>query len=676
MALATGLGLTTDNDEQQQQQLPGQGAAPGAPAENSLAPTLQPSLDPNAQSPYQPLSMPTVEAGPTVASALPPEQEPQHLGAASTAGQFAYMADKLLRGAAQGFDLAQRQKAAQAQKKVTALRSLYDDSAKQYRDLVQAGVDPNSDQFKAAHNRMMASWQAMMDTVGSQLPQQQMDKNGKPKKDSRPLLQRMFQAENPTDALQAWYQVSQQLGPPVLHETAPMLTDAYRAKVQQRARTAGTTAQTAELTAQNQAELQQLLAKPNPTQDDQDRIMLLKYGIGKSTNLPQTMVWRPLTGSKPFLGQDGQYFQTMTNAVGQTQNRALPAGYVPPPDVLKGLARNREENGVWYTYNVDQQGNEIPGTAKPISAAVAAGPTNTTSQIVKLVTQPDGSQVPMVVQQTSTRTHGAAPGAPGAPAGTVAPQSGQTGQPGTTALEGQPQQQSLAASAPASHSPAHTSAAPHGAGVISQGAPVGGRLPQQEVQSLHAMEDTLPVLDRTMKMLEPAKDEGSLLDAINQRIQYGGYKAGFNMGALQTAINQYAAFVRVAGASPWSKVGRGKYIYEQIVEHLPDPSKDTPSLMYQKLADLKQIFNTEMGAVKGRMAAMNPGAAGQQSQGQGQGQGQGQSTPQAATTPTPAPAPTAQTHQFNITLWKQANPHGNAAAAEAAARKRGFEVVR
>ena len=45
-----------------------------------------------------------------------------------------------------------------------------------------------------------------------------------------------------------------------------------------------------------------------------------------------------------------------------------------------------------------------------------------------------------------------------------------------------------------------------------------------------------------------------------------------------------AAALQVMGAGPWQTLGRGKYMYETIVQHLPDP-KDTPTLLYDKAGD-------------------------------------------------------------------------------------------
>lgn len=628
----------------------GTGSAPsgGTPA------TYQPGYDPNNPTPYQALPLPQTTQ--PIPNPLPQQDEPsqQELGAARTAGAAAYMGNQILRGYMQGKAVRDARNAIQVQKQSTGLQSIYSDAAQQLHTMAAAGVDPNSPEFQKAKDHVDASWNSLMDFYG-----QHVEKPGKGKNGQQSVMQKLqsaFQSQDPAQVSSAVYEGLKITGPPVLHQIAPMLTPAYQAKVQQRAQTAGTVAETAQKTAANQKELQDLLSDPNQTPEKQDRIMQIKYGISKGTTLPPTMTWKSLPGAQIYQGNDGNYYKPEINGLGQTRQTQLDSSFVPSTTMLKGIPKTFQDKGVWYTYQVDQQGKALPNTVKPLSSAVAAGSVNTTSNVVKMVTQPDGSIVPVTVQNSSTRTHGgggqAAPVAPGVtttapgaatagatPGGTTtampAPSPAASTLPPTAPTGEQPvDTASVAPAAPppaVSATPAATVHAPtpgtNGAtpltshpaapaisrphvmsnGVVSIGAPIGGKLPGQELQSYHAMQDTAPVIKDVMKMLEPFKNDNGPLDGLDQRAKSMGYQQGFNTGALNTAIQQYTAFVRIAGAAPWSKVGRGQKIFSEIVQHLPDPSKDTPSLMYQKMADMQHIYAGQMAEMQDRVKDMSAG---------------------------------------------------------------------
>src|ERR1700722_10609930 len=67
--------------------------------------TSLPTLNP-ADSPCQPLNLP--QQDPKGQAPIPQEEPVQNLGAVSHAGAIAYMADKILRGAMQGYEAAQQ----------------------------------------------------------------------------------------------------------------------------------------------------------------------------------------------------------------------------------------------------------------------------------------------------------------------------------------------------------------------------------------------------------------------------------------------------------------------------------------------------------------------------------------------------------------------------------------
>lgn len=72
---------------------------------------------------------------------------------------------------------------------------------------------------------------------------------------------------------------------------------------------------------------------------------------------------------------------------------------------------------------------------------------------------------------------------------------------------------------------------------------------------------------------------------------------------------QAAAFLSVKGAAPFTGLGRGKYVLEQVQKHLPQPN-DSPKLFYEKL----QFLNTL--AKDTRKSILDPFAPPDESQGQ------------------------------------------------------------
>jgi hypothetical protein len=59
---------------------------------------------------------------------------------------------------------------------------------------------------------------------------------------------------------------------------------------------------------------------------------------------------------------------------------------------------------------------------------------------------------------------------------------------------------------------------------------------------------------------------------------------------------KYAAAIKIMGAAPWMSIGRGKYLYSEIVQHLPEPT-DTPAQLYEKI----QFYQTILEDAKGSL---------------------------------------------------------------------------
>jgi hypothetical protein len=278
------------------------------PSPAEAAPTV-------TDSPYTPLNLPKSETKNPMPD-LGPEATPQNLGAVSHAGAVAFLADKVLRGAVQGIAQHQAHQQDQYNKKLSAQQSIYNDQSKQLHDMAAAGVDPNSDEFKQAKNRVLTSWQAVMQSVGEKMPQP--GKGGKKKQDDSPLA--------------AVYQGALATGPPVFHQIAPYLTPQYQAQKKQGAQTAATQATTAGIAATAgqdtetaKARLAALIAKPDQTDAEKAEVDKLKEQLSP---LPKT------TG--------------VTN-----------------------MRYRKGPNGETMEYRVDPSGNEIPDTERPLSAAAS-----------------------------------------------------------------------------------------------------------------------------------------------------------------------------------------------------------------------------------------------------------------------------------------------------------------
>lgn len=57
-----------------------------------------------------------------------------------------------------------------------------------------------------------------------------------------------------------------------------------------------------------------------------------------------------------------------------------------------------------------------------------------------------------------------------------------------------------------------------------------------------------------------------------------------------------AAAIKVMGAAPWMSIGRGKYMYQEIVQHLP-ATNDTPAQLFDKLQFYRDILQDAKDAL-------------------------------------------------------------------------------
>ena len=194
-----------------------------------MANQLQPSgfqaqqYDPTNPTPYQAPALP--DPTPAMPSPLP-TQMPEVNGAVRKSGAIATVADGILRGFMQGRAYHQAKEVMQLKKKTDDLQNSYNQDAVRLYQLKQAGVDENSDAFKAAKSSVDGSWGALMDFYGQHIEQMGGGKKGKSKKDQQQPPQAVLTnpASTPYEKAQAWYQVSKQAGPPVLGQIAMLDT--------------------------------------------------------------------------------------------------------------------------------------------------------------------------------------------------------------------------------------------------------------------------------------------------------------------------------------------------------------------------------------------------------------------------------------------------------------------
>lgn len=140
----------------------------------------------------------------------------------------------------------------------------------------------------------------------------------------------------------------------------------------------------------------------------------------------------------------------------------------------------------------------------------------------------------------------------------------------------------------------------------------------QERQVYDTIKQVEPSVQRTIDFLEKIKDsDGKTLkdendavfgnrSALMQHLRFKGYKFGVKGDDITQELIKNAALIQVLGARPWMTMGRGKFIYETIAQHLPS-STDTPSLMYDKLVWLRDnVLDDAKTSLSGYVA---PGGA-------------------------------------------------------------------
>lgn len=184
--------------------------------------------DPTNPTPYQAPVLPD----PTPAQPSPlPTQGPEINGAVKKSGAIATVADGILRGFMQGRAYHQAAQVMKLKKKTDDLQNSYNQDAVRLYQLHAAGVDPNSDEYKAAKSSVDGSWGALMDFYGQHVQQDDGKKKSKAKKVEGGIIGALTGGD-PLQQSQAWYGVAKKMGPPVYGQIAMLNTPEAKANRQ------------------------------------------------------------------------------------------------------------------------------------------------------------------------------------------------------------------------------------------------------------------------------------------------------------------------------------------------------------------------------------------------------------------------------------------------------------
>jgi len=298
--------------------------------------------------------------------------------------------------------------------------------------------------------------------------------------------------------------------------------------------------------------------------------------VGKAVNISPELKPQNVPGlvMGSAIGDEKDAFGNPVDPKGFYRTRLLADGtkeYYPETGVTntKTIPDAKSPTG-FSLVTLDRLGNEVhrmPGATPPPAYVPETSSTSSTTQRVVTV---DGRVITVPVTSTSQNTKTrSVPGGTTPP--TPAPKGkGMTPPPASISNPGEP-------------------ALPPGARVI-------GKSPAQylrEIQNQYtpagqtALQQTAPVLDqvdRAMKMLEPVKNDNQMLEYALKRL---GYSVG--LASDTSALINNLELGKIVGASRILRGGSRSYeALKQAMIHLPDPKKDSPKLMYEKLQNIRR----------------------------------------------------------------------------------------
>lgn len=306
----------------------------GAQAAVAAPPPLIQAYDPTNQTPYSQPVLPGVDkAEPTAADELGPDPQIQNFGAATPAAGAAAVGAQLLRGVMRGVAVHKAAEAQQLHRTNEALQGNLQSASEDFYNTAKRGVDPSSDEYKAAEDRKQVAWQSLMDFYGKHIPGVKIDKaTGAPVPGKTSIMDRL-RGSDPAAVPAALYEGMHKAGAPVDHQIAQFQTPEYKAYIagqgaQNAAGTAAATAASQERAARSTMQNQILAISQNPNstpaeqahaKDMQDTLLGFTSGLYKEVGPPYKDA------------NTGEWMQRKINSrTGETTTFPLP-GYTPPP---------------------------------------------------------------------------------------------------------------------------------------------------------------------------------------------------------------------------------------------------------------------------------------------------------------------------------------------------------
>lgn len=130
-----------------------------------------------------------------------------------------------------------------------------------------------------------------------------------------------------------------------------------------------------------------------------------------------------------------------------------------------------------------------------------------------------------------------------------------------------------------------------------------------EIRQLDAIKKVTPVVSRLRALIEKNRLQGvnGYMDIINAQKNWQLYSHGKKPAEPYAMMIKDAAALRIMGAAPWVTIGRGRYLFDEIQKHLPNPAWDTPALLYDKMQFLQGILDDAQAGLTSDVQGAGPG---------------------------------------------------------------------
>ena len=127
------------------------------------------------------------------------------------------------------------------------------------------------------------------------------------------------------------------------------------------------------------------------------------------------------------------------------------------------------------------------------------------------------------------------------------------------------------------------------------------KLSAQDKGTLETDQQLIPVMQGALKDIEAQglTKANSITDKGKMLLAWEQYKHGFAPTSPEGASLQQVAAIGIMGAAPWMRLGRNRYTFQVIQQHLPQPT-DTPALAYSKIKWMNDhLIPESMGVITG-----------------------------------------------------------------------------